>query len=187
MDASLEMVWHQITPDPDDESLIREHMEKLQRLHPHIISARVSVEMLHRQHVKGNFPEVHIVLQVPGKEIAISRELHRMNLPRPPDTVATAIRQAFKAAEQRLKDHKQQRSGEVKPEPEALVGHIAEIEAEKNYGFISVPGGGTLYFHRNAVADDGFDSLRDGERVQYEPGMSDKGPAATRVWRANKE
>lgn len=187
MDSELEIAWHQISPTPEAEALIRERVEKLERMYPHIVSCRVSVEMLHRQHVKGNFPEVHIVIQVPGDEVVVSRELHRMNERRPPDNVATAIRQAFRAAEQRLKDFKRQQYGEVKPEPVALVGHVAQIEAEKNYGFISVEGGGTLYFHRNSVAGDGFDQLKDGERVEYEPGMSDKGPAATRVWRANKD
>lgn len=186
MDSSLEIAWHQIDPAPEYEEMIRERMEKLERIYPHIISCRISIEMLHKQHVKGNFPEVHINLQVPGDEVVVSRELHRMNMRRPPNNVATAIRQAFRVAEQRLKDFKRKQYGEVTPAAPALVGHVAQLEPEKNYGFISVPGGGTLYFHRNSVAGDGFDRLRDGERVEYEPGMSDKGPAARRVWRAEK-
>ncbi len=187
MDSDLEITWHQISPTPAYEEMIRERVGKLERMYPHIVSCRVSVEMVHRQHVKGNFPEVHIVIQVPGEDVVVSRELHRMNERRPPNNVATAIRQAFRAAEQRLKDFKRVQYGEVTPPAPALVGHVAQIEAEKNYGFISVEGGGTLYFHRNSVAGDGFDKLRDGERVEYEPGMSDKGPAAARVWRANKD
>jgi cold shock CspA family protein/ribosome-associated translation inhibitor RaiA len=173
MDSDLEIAWHQISPVPEYEQMIRERVGKLERMYPRIVSCRVSVELVHRQHVKGNFPEVHIVLQVPGEEIAVSRELHRMNERRPPNEVATAIRQAFRAAEQRLKDFKRRQYGEVKPETVALVGHILQLEAEENYGFISVPDGGTLYFHRDSVADDGFGRLPNGERVEYEPKMSD--------------
>ncbi|MBV9063146.1 MAG: HPF/RaiA family ribosome-associated protein, partial [Alphaproteobacteria bacterium] len=76
MDVPLEITFHNLKPSAEIESLIREHVDRLEKLYPHLIGCRVSVEMLHRQHRSGNIPEVHIALRVPGREVAVSREPH---------------------------------------------------------------------------------------------------------------
>ncbi len=49
-------------------------------------------------------------------------------------------------------------------------GTVKRIPAVKNYGFV-VPEhsqGEEVFFHRSAVANDGFDDLRQGQRVTFE-------------------
>jgi len=49
-------------------------------------------------------------------------------------------------------------------------GTVKRIPAVKNYGFVvpeNTPGE-EVFFHRSAVADDGFDQLRQGQRVTFD-------------------
>jgi cold shock CspA family protein/ribosome-associated translation inhibitor RaiA len=183
MDIPLEIVFHNIRPSAEVEALIREHVARLEKLYPHLIGCRVSVEMLHKQHRTGNVPEVHIAIRVPGKEIAISREPQKAKQRRAAPNVHTSIKDAFRAAEKRLKDFKRVQYGDVKVKEAPLQGYVVTLEAEKNYGFIAIGNGEELYFHRNSVADDGFDALHEGDAVQYTVVAGDKGPSAGRVWR----
>jgi hypothetical protein len=114
MDIPLEVTFHNTASDPEVESLIHEHVARLEKLYPHLVGCRVSVELPHQQHRNGNVPEVHIAIRVPGKEIAISREPHHAKERRAALNVQTSIKDAFRAAEKRLLDFKQQQYGEVK-------------------------------------------------------------------------
>jgi cold shock CspA family protein/ribosome-associated translation inhibitor RaiA len=183
MDIPLEIAFHNLEPSAEIEALIREHVARLEKLYPHLIGCRVSAEMPHKQHRNGNVPEVHIAIRVPGREIAISREPYRAKQRHAAPTVQTSIRDAFRAAEKRLKDFKQQQYGDVKPKDLPIQGYVSQLMAEKNYGFIATGTGEELYFHRNSVADDAFDDLQEGDAVQYTIVAGDKGPSAGRVWR----
>lgn len=183
MDIPLEIAFHNVEPSDEIEALIREHVDRLERLYPHIVGCRVSVEMLHKQHRSGNVPEVHIALRIPGHDFAISREPHKAKQRRAAPNIHTSLTDAFRAAEKRLKDFKQQQYGDVKPKDVPIQGIVAQLVAEKNYGFIATGNGEELYFHRNSVAGGGFDDLQEGDAVQYSVVMGDKGPSAGRVWR----
>jgi cold shock CspA family protein len=186
MDIPLEIAFHNAEPSAEIDALIRKHVGRLEKLYPHLIGCRVSVEMLHKQHRNGNVPEVHIAIRVPGREIAISREPHKVRQRRATANVQTSVKDAFRAAEQRLKDFKALQYGDVKIKEMPIQGYVSQLVAEKNYGFIATGNGEELYFHRNAVADSGFDSLREGEAVQYSVVAGDKGPSAGRVWRTDE-
>lgn len=114
MDIPLEIAFHNVDSSAEIESLIREHVGKLEKLYPHLIGCRVSVEMPHRQHRNGNVPEVHIAIRVPGREIAVSREPHRAKKRHAAPSLQTSVRDAFRAAEKRLMDFKQLQYGDVK-------------------------------------------------------------------------
>ncbi len=52
-------------------------------------------------------------------------------------------------------------------------GTVKSVPNVKNYGFIIRDGetaaeNREIFFHRTGVVDDGFDNLRDGQRVDYE-------------------
>ncbi|MFL5759460.1 MAG: cold-shock protein [Thermomicrobiales bacterium] len=51
-------------------------------------------------------------------------------------------------------------------------GTIKTIRAERGFGFIAREGAtgssGELFFHHSAVADGGFDQLREGQRVSFD-------------------
>jgi len=186
MDIPLEIAFHHAEPSAEIEALVRKHVRRLEKLYPHLIGCRVSVEMPHKQHRNGNVPEVHIAIRVPGREIAISREPHKVRQRHAAPSVQTSVKDAFRAAEQRLKDFKALQYGEIKTKEMPVQGYVSQLVAEKNYGFIATGNGEELYFHRNAVADGGFDALHEGDAVQYSLAAGDKGPSAGRVWRTDE-
>ena len=105
MDRPLEITFHGIAASADIEAEIRRHVEKLEKRFPRLVGCRVSVQALHRQHHVGNVPEVHILLSVPGKDIAVSHEPGGRSLPAIP-ILQGSVRDAFDAAERQLESHK---------------------------------------------------------------------------------
>ena len=59
-------------------------------------------------------------------------------------------------------------------------GTIKKLIADKGFGFIEGDRG-ELFFHRSAVEDGGFESLREGQTVEYTEGRGPKGPRAETV------
>ncbi len=63
-------------------------------------------------------------------------------------------------------------------------GTIAGL-TDKGFGFIHIEGAEKdLFFHSNELIDIAFDSLQQGDRVQFEVEESPKGPRAVRVRKA---
>jgi CspA family cold shock protein len=61
-------------------------------------------------------------------------------------------------------------------------GTVKWFNDSKGYGFIT-PDEGTkdLFVHFSNIAGDGYRSLAEGARVEYEPREGEKGPEATNV------
>ena len=61
-------------------------------------------------------------------------------------------------------------------------GTVKWFNNDKGFGFITPEDGGKdLFVHFSNVAGEGFKSLTEGARVEYEPAQGDKGPVATNV------
>lgn len=60
-------------------------------------------------------------------------------------------------------------------------GKIKKVIHNRGFGFISDTDGRELFFHQSSVLDNKFDSLAEGQAVQFEVEKSDKGPRATNV------
>jgi len=55
---------------------------------------------------------------------------------------------------------------------------------DKGYGFIKTDAAEKdLFFHSNELQNAAFDSLKEGDEVEFELSQSDKGPQATKVSR----
>jgi len=52
---------------------------------------------------------------------------------------------------------------------------------EKGYGFIAVDGGQDVFVHYSAIQSDGYRSLEEGQRVEFEVAQGPKGPQADAV------
>ena len=61
-------------------------------------------------------------------------------------------------------------------------GTVKWFSGDKGYGFI-VPddGGKDLFVHHSNIEGEGFRTLREGQKVEYEAGEGRKGPEATKV------
>jgi len=55
------------------------------------------------------------------------------------------------------------------------------FNAEKGYGFIAVDGGEDVFVHYSAIQGDGYRSLDEGQRVEFEVTQGQKGPQADQV------
>ncbi|HEX2313690.1 MAG TPA: cold-shock protein [Thermomonospora sp.] len=60
-------------------------------------------------------------------------------------------------------------------------GTVKWFNAEKGYGFIEVDGGRDVFVHYSAILMDGYRSLEQGQRVEFEIAQSDRGPQAESV------
>jgi cold shock protein len=61
-------------------------------------------------------------------------------------------------------------------------GTVKWFNDTKGYGFITPDGGGKdLFVHHSSIAGDGFKSLAEGAKVEYEAREGQKGPEATGV------
>jgi CspA family cold shock protein len=61
-------------------------------------------------------------------------------------------------------------------------GTVKWFSDEKGYGFITPDGGGKdLFVHHTGIAGEGFRSLAEGAKVEFESTEGAKGPQATNV------
>jgi CspA family cold shock protein len=61
-------------------------------------------------------------------------------------------------------------------------GTVKWFNDAKGYGFIAPEGGGKdLFVHHSAIVGDGFRSLAEGAKVEYEAAEGQKGPEAKNV------
>ena len=122
----------------------------------------------------------------PGnKDLVVSHEPeHLLRKYQRPD-LRNAIHEAFRIAQRRLRDLKEQREGRTK-EPRhdsenQSLGQVVELTPDADHGFLLTKEGGLLYFHRNAVLIGDFDRLDRGDEVYYVEDLGDTGPIATKV------
>ncbi len=63
-------------------------------------------------------------------------------------------------------------------------GTIKRLVRERGFGFILGSDGVELFFHRSALQGETFDSLTEGQAVEFEVEKGPKGPRAANVKRA---
>ncbi len=62
------------------------------------------------------------------------------------------------------------------------VGTVKWFNSEKGYGFITPEDGGKdLFVHFSGIAGDGYKSLNEGQKVEFEATQGQKGPQASNV------
>lgn len=178
MQVPLEIAFVNTEPSEFVENMIREHVAKLEKRFPRLVSCRVAFEIPHRRHVKGNFYHVRIEMGVPQKELVVSRspgDLETHTDPR------FAIQRAFEAAERQLAEYNRKLRGDVKSHPAPLQGRVLRLFPD--HGFVATTDLREIYFHRNAVVDADFEDLEEGQTVELVVvhGESPMGPQATAV------
>jgi ribosome-associated translation inhibitor RaiA/cold shock CspA family protein len=186
MQVPLEIAFHNIESSDWAEQEIRTRVADLERIYDRLISCRVRIDQRNKDRTGTIPPVVHIELGIPGRgEIVVSHEPdHLLRKYQHPD-LHKAINEAFRVAERRLYDLKEQlddRSKGVAHDAEnQSLGQIAEVRPEQDFGFLLTKEGGLLYFHRNSVLTGEFDRLSRGDEVHYNEAIGDTGPIATKV------
>ncbi len=62
-----------------------------------------------------------------------------------------------------------------------MTGKVKWFNSEKGYGFITTDEGNDIFVHYSQIQKDGFKSLEEGERVEFEVVDGDKGPQAANI------
>ena len=180
MQVPLQITFRHMDTSEAAAARIRERAAELERFFDRIISCRVVVECRHPRRQQGNLFRARVDLKVPGREIVVGRDpaAHRAH-----EDVYVAIRDAFDAARRLLEDHVRGRRGEVKLHAVPDHGRIVRFLPEQNCGFILSADGTEIYFHRNSVANGGFDKLTVGDEVRFvaQHSESAEGPQASTV------
>ncbi|HEY2185655.1 MAG TPA: HPF/RaiA family ribosome-associated protein [Xanthobacteraceae bacterium] len=186
LQVPLEIAFHNIESSERAEEEVRARVADLERRYDRLISCRVRVDQRAKDLTGAIPPVVHIEMGIPGHgEVVVSHEPdHLLRKYQHPD-LHKAINEAFRIAERRLLDIKEQRIDREKaPAHDAesqSLGQIAEITPGHDFGFILTKEGGLLYFHRNSVLSGEFDSLSRGDQVHYNEDIGDTGPIATKL------
>ncbi|MBQ8699359.1 MAG: cold shock domain-containing protein [Schwartzia sp.] len=62
-----------------------------------------------------------------------------------------------------------------------MVGKVKWFSGEKGYGFIEREDGGDVFVHFSAILDEGYQTLTDGQEVEFEIVEGARGPQAANV------
>jgi ribosome-associated translation inhibitor RaiA/cold shock CspA family protein len=186
MQVPLEIAFHNIESSSSAEREIRARVAELEKIYDRLVSCRVRVDQRNKDLTGTLPPVVHIELGIPGRgEIVVSQEPDRLLRKYQHPDLHKAINEAFRVAERRLYDLKEQledRSKGVAHDAESQSrGEVAELRPEQDFGFLLTKEGGLLYFHRNSVLSGDFDRLSRGDEVHYNEEIGDTGPIATKV------
>lgn len=161
------------------ERRIWEEAEDLERYAGRLTSCRVVVDSPHRRGVQGQLYRVLIDITLPGGEVAVGKG-HRHE-DHAHEDVYVAIRDAFDTARRQVEDFVRKQRGDVKTHEAPQHGRICRLLHEDGFGFIAAADGRELYFHRNSVLSDEFDSLDEGDEVRFIEEQGMKGPNAKSV------
>lgn len=127
MDIPLELSFHNLEPSDALKQAVRQHVSKLEQFHDHIIGCRVVIGIPNKSaKATGNPPDVHIVIRVPGKEIVVSREYKDNGHKKADNDAYSVLDDAFKVAQQQLKDYRRISHGDVKYKSGEVRGESGE-------------------------------------------------------------
>jgi len=62
-----------------------------------------------------------------------------------------------------------------------MVGTVKWFNAEKGFGFIEREGGDDVFVHFSAIKSEGYKSLEEGQKVEFDIENGQRGPQATNV------
>jgi len=106
MQKPLEIQFRDLSRSEALESEIRDKVAKLEQFYPHITACHVVVEVPHKHSQHGRVFVVKVDINVPGGEIVVSNESG--------EDPHVAVRDAFDAAQRKLKDYARRQRGDVK-------------------------------------------------------------------------
>ena len=61
------------------------------------------------------------------------------------------------------------------------IGTVKWFNADKGYGFITVDNGDEVFVHFSEIQGEGFKTLEEGQKVEFEVTQGNRGPQASNV------
>jgi len=186
MQIPLEIAFHNIEKTDWAEDAIRDHVARLEEIYERLITCRVRVDQRATNSNNTIPPVVHIQMSVPGhKDLVVAHEPDHLQRKFQAPDLHNAINEAFRIAERQLSQFKERltdyTAGVGHESANEFRGQIAEVNPERDFGFLLTKEGGLLYFHRNSVLAGDFDTFERGQEVHYVEDVGDIGPIATKV------
>jgi len=178
MQTEPQVCFDDIPVDETVRAAALEHIAHLEQRHGRITGCKVVIAQPHRHHHDGRLASVRVEVIVPGGEVVVSRDQH---LDHAHEDVLVALRDAFHAARRRLEDHVRRRRGMEKQHDGRLHGRVTAVFPLAGYGFIGMPDGGEVYFHRHTLSEREFRLLDVGTPVFLSVEDGAQGPQATVV------
>ncbi|MFT3774480.1 MAG: HPF/RaiA family ribosome-associated protein [Minicystis sp.] len=175
----LEVTFRHMAHSNSLEEAVRQKAEKLEQIYPRIISCRVAIEAENkRTSTKAMVYRVRVDVTVPGGEIVGARAPAHQPFH---EDIQIAIRDAFDSARRELQDYVGRQRGYVKSHEPRPHGRVVRVFHDRGYGFLECDDGYEVYFHQNAVVNNGFQRIAVGDEVRYEEEAGERGPQASTV------
>jgi ribosome-associated translation inhibitor RaiA/cold shock CspA family protein len=186
LQVPLEISFHNMESSDWAEQEIRARAAGLEAIYDRLLSCRVRVDQRANNSNDTIPPVVHIEMGIPGrKDLVVSHEPDYLQQKFQRPDLHNAINEAFRIAERQLRDYKDKitdHTNSLRHEAEQQnLGQVAELEPERDFGFLLTKEGGLLYFHRNSLLNGDFDALQLRQEVYYVEALGDTGPIATKV------
>lgn len=160
------------------EERIRQHAERLDRVHPNIMSCLVHVEKPHRHRSTHEGWKITVEVVVPNHgDITVSKSSDEHA---PHDDAYQVVNQAFDAMARRLQKLVDRDRGHVKHHPHEEVTAVIKRLFD-DHGFLHTLDGHDVYFHRNSLVGCPFEELAEGMGVTFSEEEGEMGPQATTV------
>lgn len=169
----LKIQYLGFSESPAISEIVREHVDRLEKLNDKVISCHVIISKPHRKHHQGNTYQVKLRIHLAGTNIIIDKDPGKNHAH---EDIRVTIRDAFLAAKRKVEDFSKIRSGLVKEKVRPLHAKILRVLPAEDCGFVLSEDQRELYFHRNALLNGKFDSLHPGQEVRFSETLGDNGP-----------
>jgi ribosomal subunit interface protein len=171
----IEIQTQHVDMQPEWRTILDERLTRLGERYPELI--RVHVTLKHGRHHRSGAEEVDIVANCAGATLRAAKQ---------EEVMRDAVHASLDALERELAAHHEARRHFGKPPGPRPSGTVVRLFTDRGYGFIVVDGGEEVYFHRNALQELDFESLRVGLPVELEIERGDRGLQASRVFPAGE-
>ncbi|WP_315755156.1 MULTISPECIES: HPF/RaiA family ribosome-associated protein [unclassified Bradyrhizobium] len=178
MQTPAQIEFENLTPSPELQAAISQHISELEKRFGRATAGRVIVRGPGERHKTGGQYQVNIRLVLPdGREVNVGRT------PKEDERYADptfAVDDAFKRARRQLQDQVLVMHRETKHHQGEPVGTVLRIDPSGEFGFLEADDGHEVYFNCNSVLE-GRANIAVGARVSYVEELGEKGPQASTV------
>jgi cold shock CspA family protein/ribosome-associated translation inhibitor RaiA len=172
---ALQITFKGTQNSPALETLIRQRVDAVERLHPRITGCRVVVEIPYLGADSAKVPVgVTVEVDIPAHKTIVGKDAQQRHEVK--DDRTASVHNAFDAVERQLARIAEMQDQPVnRTEKAPHRGMVIRLFPEQNYGFVESDNSSELYFTRNAVIGGSFDDLEIGMVVHVTRAV-DEGP-----------